>query len=168
MTPVPGEQWHALLTEPCREKLAQRHLTLRGLDAFYPTMVRRHVLKGHRMETLHPLFPGYTFCLMSARHHGVVESVAGVCRVVGALRPGVGELLLALEPRQPVEEQVARILVGMNVRVRVGPLTGHVAKVSRSHHERVKLLVCIFNSDHETNWLPASWVEAISAEAEAA
>lgn len=162
------ERWHALLTEPCRERLAQRHLTLLGFDAFYPIAVVRHVLRGRRFELERPLFPGYAFCRLADRHFSHASQAPGVARIVGALRPGAGEQLLLLEPAAPAEAQVARLLVGMNVRIKHGPLAGHVATLARKHRERIKLIVSMFNTDRETGWLPASWVEALSAEAEAA
>lgn len=163
------ERWHAITTEPCREALAQRHLTLQGFDAFYPMMIRRNVVRGRRFDVRCPLFPGYAFVEMCmGRHRDRVESQPGVSRVVGPLRPGAGEALKSLEPQQPAVVQVARLLVGMQVRIKLGPFTGHLARIARLHRERIKLVVALFNDDRETNWLPASWVEALSAEADAA
>ncbi len=134
-------------------------------------MLQRHVLKGVRIEIIRPLFPRYVFVFFDREMPvlTIVRSTIGVSRLLGSekpepLPPGIGEFLRSMPMREPPQVVIAQLLQGMRVRIKTGPLTGHAATISRRQRERVKLLMSFFGRQSETDWLPASWVEALSAE----
>jgi len=55
------KQWFVVYTQPCKESVAQKHLSEQGFDAYLPKFkkIRRHARKVE--EVLAPLFPRYLF-----------------------------------------------------------------------------------------------------------
>ena len=80
--------WAAAQIHSQRERLAHHFLALAGFTTWFPQVRERRIIRGRRQDVLLPLFPGYTFILItlqwSAAHYA-----PGVVRLVmdGAARP---------------------------------------------------------------------------------
>jgi transcriptional antiterminator RfaH len=138
--PLPGDDqsavWHVLHTKPRQEKSLARELLLKEIAFYLPLTSRRWDLRGRVMVSHLPLFPGYLF-----------------------LRAGREDLLTALSTRRVVRQldvpdqqrldedlrQVQRLLssglevdaqdrpvVGQEVEITSGPLTGFRGRVLRT------------------------------------
>ena len=53
--------WAAARLQPHREQLALKLLTLGGFETYFPLIRERHTVRGRRIMTTPPLFPGYAF-----------------------------------------------------------------------------------------------------------
>ena len=167
--------WYVGETEPSAESKAQLYLDAAGFRTFCPTIVALRVYRGRKLEVEQPLFPRYLFIAMDldAPLWRAVYSQPGMLRVLSCRTDGmpepirdiaVIEALLGAPRRMKAEEVMRRLLVGTRVRVKCGPLSDHLATISKSEKARVRLLTSLLGGS-ETDWLPADWVEALTAEA---
>lgn len=56
-------QWYVVLSKPKQEKTAAERLRQQGGEVFLPVFRRERVVRGKRVQTEEPLFPGYLFLL---------------------------------------------------------------------------------------------------------
>lgn len=61
--PAEGSRWLVLHTRPRQEKAVARELTAARLPFFLPLVAKRLNMRGRRMTSFVPLFPGYVFRL---------------------------------------------------------------------------------------------------------
>ena len=54
-------QWYVVLSKPKQEKIAAEHLRQQGGEVFLPLFRRERIIRGKRVQTEEPLFPGYLF-----------------------------------------------------------------------------------------------------------
>lgn len=87
-TPGPA-RWHALTVRPQREDQAEAWLSLRGVYAFHPVLMRRTAVKGRVREYARRYLPGYVF----ARFPGeaLAHRVLDCAHIVGAITLSSGE-----------------------------------------------------------------------------
>ena len=95
--------WAAAQIHGQRERLAHHFLALAGFTTWFPQVRERRIIRGRRQDVLLPLFPGYTFILItlqwSAAHYA-----PGIVRLVmdGAARPArvPDKVIEALQARE--------------------------------------------------------------------
>ena len=131
-----GRLWWVLHTRPRQEKSLARQLHANRIPYYLPLVSRRSRLHGRTMTSFIPLFPSYAFVLADEE-----ERVAALatCRVVRAIRVTdqarlwvdlrqVYRLISCGAPITPEE----RLVPGMAVEVRSGPLAGLKGKILRT------------------------------------
>ena len=61
--------WSAARYMPQQERLALHCLGLAGFDVYLPRLREHRIVRGRRIETSPPLFPGYCFVLITLQWH---------------------------------------------------------------------------------------------------
>lgn len=142
---IPGldrPNWFILLTEPQREVTAVHGLKERRVEAYGPSVLKRIVRRGRKLEVQRPLFPGYIFAKLveGVDDFGLPKRVAGVRGYLCfeglpcAIQEGA---INAIKAREEVEsDRFRRIVLGKyefavneSVRVADGPFSGFAATV---------------------------------------
>lgn len=142
---IPGidrPNWFILLTEPQREGTAVDGLKERKIDAYGPTVLKRLVRRGRKIEVERPLFPGYIFAKLieGIDSFSVPISVRGVrdyLRFEGIPCALQQVVIDAIANQQQLEtDRFHRTIMGrhgfeLNERVRIsdGPFSGFAATV---------------------------------------
>jgi transcriptional antiterminator RfaH len=133
---VAGRLWWVLHTRPRQEKSLARQLHAGHVPFYLPVVSRRCRMRGRTMTSRVPLFPGYVFLLADAE-----ERVAALatCRVARTIRVTDQERLWG-DLRQihrliscgaPITSE-ERLVPGMPVEIRSGPLAGLKGKILRT------------------------------------
>jgi transcriptional antiterminator RfaH len=159
--------WSAARVQPQREALALHCLALAGFTTYLPRIRERRVLRGRRVETSPPLFPGYLFVLIELQWHaarwaagtnGLIMAGDGPARVPDSViseirsRERNGLVELAKPPR---------FRRGDRVRIVQGPFNGHLALYEgQTAHQRVLVLLSLLGSSQRTE-LPADAIEPV-------
>ena len=75
--------WHAVCTISRHEKRIAEHLSVRGIEHFFPLYsAQRHSMRGSKLTLRLPLFPNYLFVRFSKRQQVSVLEVPGVLSIV--------------------------------------------------------------------------------------
>jgi transcription antitermination factor NusG len=80
---LPLRLWYALRVKARHEKRVSDNLSAMGRTVFLPQYLSRRRWTDRYKETLFPLFPGYTFCRLSASEHWWVPQLPSVHGIVG-------------------------------------------------------------------------------------
>jgi transcriptional antiterminator RfaH len=80
---IPVRSWYALLVKARHEKTVSDNLSAMGHTVFLPQYVSRRRWSDRYKEVTLPLFPGYTFCRLSASEHWWVPQLPSVHGIVG-------------------------------------------------------------------------------------
>jgi transcription antitermination factor NusG len=80
---LPERLWYALSVKARHEKRVSDNLCAMGRTVFLPQYLARRRWTDRYKETLFPLFPGYTFCRLSASEHWWVPQLPSVHGIVG-------------------------------------------------------------------------------------
>jgi transcription antitermination factor NusG len=132
----PECQWLVLHTKPRQEKSLARQLLEVQIPFYLPIIQRRLLVRGRRLTSHVPLFPGYVFLLGNSD-----QRVAALTtnRVVRTLPVGnqeglwrdlkqVQQLITSGAPITPED----RLVPGAAVEIRTGPLAGLKGKILRT------------------------------------
>src|SRR5262245_27547966 len=159
--------WAAARAQPSREAAAQRSLHLAGYTVYAPRLREYRVSRGRKVEARPPLFPAYLFVEIvvgwwQARWCpgtlGLVMNCGLPVRVPDSVledirKREVGGLIEL--PRPP------KFRTGDRVRVRLGPLAGHVGLYAgMKPRERVEVLLAILGGAQRVT-LAADAIEAL-------
>lgn len=79
----PLRLWYALRVKARHEKRVSDNLCAMGRTVFLPQYLSRRRWTDRYKESLFPLFPGYTFCRLSASEHWWVPQLPSVHGIVG-------------------------------------------------------------------------------------
>ena len=63
--------WTAIRLQPRREQLALKFLKLGGFETYFPRIRERRMVRGRRVMTTPPLFPGYAFLCIELQWYAV-------------------------------------------------------------------------------------------------
>jgi transcription antitermination factor NusG len=129
-------QWSVLHTKPRQEKSLARQLLELQQPFYLPIVQRRLQIRGRRLTSHVPLFPGYLFLL--ANHEQRVGAMT-TNRVVRALPVAsqdglwrdlrqIYQLIASGAPITPED----RLTPGVAVEIRTGPLAGLKGKILRT------------------------------------
>lgn len=141
-----GHRWWALFTKARQEKALARDLGAMGVPYYLPLIQRPNLIRGRKVYSYNPLFPGYVFVF--ADDDGRVESLKTnrVCATLAVpdgrqLQTDLRQLDTLIELRIPltVEERLAP---GDRVCIRRGSLAG-IEGVVLERRGRSRLLVAV-------------------------
>jgi transcriptional antiterminator RfaH len=158
--------WAACRLQPRHEAYALHCLGVAGYTAYFPRVRERRVVRGRKIETRPPLFPGYAFVAIELQWHSA-RWCPGVARLVmDGLQPAkvpdaVIEEIRGRERNGAVELPSRRLQYGDRVRILAGPFRGHLAiYAGMSTRERVAVLLQILGGPQRVT-LAQRDVEAI-------
>ena len=164
------KQWFVVHTQPCKESIAQKHLTEQGYDTYVPRFkkIRRHARKVD--EILAPLFPRYIFVSFDPEvdQWRNIQSTQGVSYLlIMNNRPIIvpSSIIQGLKDNETVEgvvpiQHLALFSRGDKVRVLDGVFKDYVAIFEKMDgKERVQLLLSCLGREINV-YLPAYIVEA--------
>jgi transcription antitermination factor NusG len=126
-------KWFAVHTRSRHEFQVSERLTLKGIEAFLPTVERLRKWKDRKKLIDFPLFPGYLFVHIPKRPQDILSvlKVKGTVRLLssapGEPEPIPDEQIISL--KKLVENKEALdpypyLTEGQKVRIRRGPLSG--------------------------------------------
>jgi transcription antitermination factor NusG len=136
--------WFALQVRTNRERQVSQMLRSKGYEEFLPIGRGRNDSRSHAA----PLFPGYVFCRIGPKVHGLIVTTPGVIRIVG-----FGGKPASIDPEEVRSIQLLvssgaatcatwGLQVGSKVRVEEGPLRGVIGTLT-CVHKKTRLLVSI-------------------------
>ena len=146
--------WACARVEPRREAVAERFLQRAGFLTYCPRLYERRLRQGKRIESVTPLFPGYTFLTIEQQWH-VALRIIGVCGLImGDERPArVPDAVIAgLKSRERADGLIELIKpVGLKrgdrVRISRGPFVGHLALFGgMKPRERCEVLLALLGA----------------------
>jgi transcription antitermination factor NusG len=146
-SPDPERRWWALYTRSRQEKELMRRLRAMEISFYGPTIERRSRTPGGRLRTAHlPLFPNYVFMYGDASQRWEALTTNRVSRDIAVVDSSelfhdlrqLRNLILSGVPIVPED----RLVPGMRVRVKSGPLTGQEGTVLQRRGES-RLLVAV-------------------------
>ena len=160
--------WAVVRLQPRRETVAARFLVLAGFTVYLPRLREHRVRHGRRIELQPPLFPGYCFAEIELQWHAVRWAPGTNGLIMDGERPakvpdGVIVGLRSREKGGLIElPKAPRLRPGGPVRVRQGPLEGHLGLyVGQTPQQRVEVLMTLFGA-RRTVQLPAGALEPLS------
>src|SRR5574341_1470378 len=119
-------RWYVAYTKPCKESLAQFHLRLKGIEAFFPQLALPEE-KRHSRRVV-PLFPNYLFVRIQINNQfHFVNWSPGIKRLVGfegvpsPLDDAVVQFLIQQATPQGVIQARSNLRAGQEVRIKSGP-----------------------------------------------
>jgi len=160
--------WCAARLMARREGVATHFLKLAGFTTYLPKLRESRTVRGRRVDTEPPLFPGYCFVFVALQWHaarwcpGVVTLIMdGSCParvpdgVIKEIRARERDGLIEL-PKPPGLRR------GDRVRITSGPFSDHLALYAgQTSADRVAVLLTFLGGRHRTE-LSANAVEAVS------
>jgi transcriptional antiterminator RfaH len=147
--------WSCAQTGPRREPLALRNLKRQNFHAFYPLFLARD--KRGR-QAIVPVFPSYVFIELheTGQNWSPINSTLGVSRLlttraaedeVHPCRIEFAEALHRMRIRDNADEEPDLLPVNTLVKIRRGPFAERIALVEMSRHDRVRLILEVFNRE---------------------
>lgn len=132
-----NDRWYALQVRPRFEKLAAKHLSMKGYEEYLPLYTSRRSWSDRTKALQLPLFPGYTFCRFNVQNRLPILVVPGVLSIVG-----IGKVPVSIDDAEILAIQAViasglqygpwpYILPGHRVRVERGALAGLEGTVIR-------------------------------------
>lgn len=159
-------------TKPREEPRARDELTRQGFEAFYPTELRRRLVRRALAVFAMPIFPSYIFVAFDplVDRWQAIHGTRGVRRLMCSkeradpirLPPAVARNLRerSAAPLERPEEVVRLFRRGERVRIVDGPFADHAATVT--HYDQsdanVMLLLAFLGRQHEVR-VPVDCVE---------
>lgn len=150
---VHDRKWRAVYTVPQHEKLAVRHLDLRGIESFLPVYETVRVWRNRqRMKLVLPLFPTYLFVRINSEERARVLQSPGVLQIVGnggsACIPDTEvEFFRSGFCRKRIEPY-SDLVIGEKVRIRSGAMQGlQGTLIRKSNGMRFVLSVELINQN---------------------
>lgn len=157
--------WAVVGLLPRREALALQCLDFRGFTTYFPRIRQRRIVRGRRVETTPPLFPGYAFISIESQWHAARWS-PGVLSLImdGAAPARVPDNIIAdIRAREhnglvTLPPQIKR---GDRVRIERGPFEGVGGLyIGQAPRDRVLVLLSLLGASREIA-LPAGDVTAL-------
>lgn len=148
--------WYVARSKPGKEKIACESIFNQGIQVFLP-LYKGTVRRLNAFDTkLRPVFPGYLF-FHSPEDRAIWRAVGGSIGVSYVVwgdgrqpRPVPDSFmddLIASCPEGVMSTGSDQLAVGNNVRVNVGPFSGHLGKIlSLDRNDRVALLLDVMGS----------------------
>ncbi len=126
-------KWYAVYVRSRHEFQVSKRLTMKGIEAFFPTVERLRKWKDRKKLITFPLFPGYLFIHIPKRAQEMLNvlKIKGVVRLLSSVRgeldPIPDEQIISL--KKLVENKGALdpypyLSEGQRVRIKKGPLRG--------------------------------------------
>lgn len=147
--PDPERAWQVIYTKARQEKALARQLAQDEVPFYLPTVERRYEIRGRRMKSHNPLFPGYVFtyvnederqrCFWSTKRISSIIDVIDEEQLVRDLT----NIQLLIESGVPLAVE-DRLETGDAVRVTRGPLMGLEGQVVRRRRNSVLLVAVSF------------------------
>ncbi len=123
------QTWYVIYTKPQKEELAQFHLKLRGVEAFFPQLLLPKF--SRRQKRVVPLFPNYLFVRVDLeKAYDFVRWTPGVKCFVSfndnpsPLEDGVAEYLLNRADHNGIIVARPDLRSGQEIRICGGPFDG--------------------------------------------
>jgi transcription antitermination factor NusG len=126
-------KWYAVHTRSRHEFQVFERLTMKGIEAFLPTVERLRKWKDRKKLVTFPLFPGYLFVHIPKRAHDILSvlKIKGVvrllCSVPGEPEPIPDQQIISLKKLIENKENLdpyPYLKEGNRVRIKRGPLMG--------------------------------------------
>jgi transcriptional antiterminator RfaH len=167
-------QWYVLYSKPQKEEYARFHLSLKGLEVFFPQLLFPQSAK--KRKRLVPLFPNYLFVRLTlfSEEFSYAKWSPGVSRIVSfngvpaSIDDAIMDLLMTQGNRDGIIEARPSLKSGQEVRITSGPFDGLVGIIQEPPNARgrVKILLELLNRptkvDVPVQFIEASWVASRS------
>lgn len=133
-----ARRWFVLRTHARQEKAVARVFSTRGTDHYLPLIHRITTVRGRRLTSSVPLFPGYVFLFGQAEQAYEVISAKRVCQMINV--PDQAQLSAELNQIRRAIAGMGRLdlyphaVVGRRGRVSRGPFRGLEGVISQRHH----------------------------------
>ena len=108
------EEWYAVQTRHCCERMATDHLHRSGIEAFLPLHEEVHTWSDRKKLVLVPMFPGYVFVRIHLRD----------ARLAVLRTPGVRKFVTfngSVASIEPAQIDAVRLLMERKIPCKVGP-----------------------------------------------
>lgn len=145
---VKGEQWYAVQTRPCCERMASDHLRSSGIEAFLPVHEELHTWSDRKKLVLVPMFPGYVFVRIRLREARLaVLRTPGVRKFVtfngsvASIEPAQIDAVRLLMERKIPCSVGPPIPVGTRIRIQGGVLDGLEGTLSQSSRQTLVITI---------------------------
>lgn len=161
---LPEIAWYLVQCKAHQDERAQENLLRQGFDCFCPMLNMECLKRGRLKRVTQPMFPGYLFVHFRAEDNWTaLRSTRGVVRVVSFsnVPSRVSDSIVDhLRQRCAEEVEVAALLPGDRVQVRVGPYAEMDAIfLAMDGEQRVILLLNMLNRQQQVS-IPISHLVA--------
>jgi len=149
-----NKRWYAVNSKPQKEEVAQFHLTLKGVESFFPRVQLPEFARKRR--TVVPLFPNYFFVRIDltseydyVRWAPGVRSLVSFGGVPAQLDDGIADYLMEQANPNGIISARADLRVGQQVQISAGPFEGVLGVVQRTPDARgrVRLLMKLLSRE---------------------
>lgn len=164
--------WHAAVTQPFSEMVAEENLKRQGFQPFNPKCYSERITRGRRVLTERCYIPGYIFVRFDSVNDRweAINSTRGIKSLMYAasekpapIREAVMQVLLDrcngdVVKAEDLDLAISRVIpIGALVKVTEGPFEGFVGPVKWNHNERVKVMLSLFGRSNPVK-LPTTHV----------
>ena len=123
--------WTVAQLKPQGTRLALHCLTLAGYEIYLPRLRERRFVRGRRVDTEAPLFPGYAFVVVELQWHSARWAPGVIRLVMDGMQParvpdGVIDAIKARERNGAVELPKREFVPGDRIRIVEGVFRDHL------------------------------------------
>jgi transcriptional antiterminator RfaH len=144
-----GRHWQVIYTKSRQEKAVARQFVREHVPFYLPTYAKQYRIRGRKMQSYLPLFPGYLFAFVDEfEQHRCFRAADRISRIMPV--PDESQLVSDLinvkrliESGAPLSVE-SRIQVGQDVRVKAGPLAGLEGYVLRRRCQTILFVAVNF------------------------
>lgn len=141
-----GREWWAAFTKPRQEKALARQLHAQQVPFYLPLVAKDHLIRGRKVKSYSPLFPGYVFLRVTDDERVVALTTNRIAQTLPVgeqqqLQHDLCQLqgLIAADAPLTIER---RLEPGRLVRIKNGPMAG-VEGVVTQRRKSKRLLVAV-------------------------
>ena len=160
-------QWYLLYSKPQKEEYARFHLSLKGLEVFFPQLLFPKSAK--KRKRLVPLFPNYLFVRLTlfSEEFSYAKWSPGVSRIVSfngipaSIDDSIVDFLMSQMNGDGVIEARPSLRSGQEVRITGGPFDGLIGIIQEPPNAkgRINILLKLLNRTTKVD-VPIQFVEA--------
>lgn len=159
--------WYVLYSKPQKEEYARFHLSLKGLEVFFPQLLFPKSAK--KRKRLVPLFPNYLFVRLElfSEEFSYAKWSPGVSRIVSfngipaSIDNSIVDFLMSQMNEDGIIEARPNLRSGQEVRITGGPFDGLVGIIQEPPNAkgRISILLQLLNRPTKVD-VPIQFVEA--------
>jgi transcriptional antiterminator RfaH len=162
-----ARQWYVLYSKPQKEEYARFHLSLKGLEVFFPQLL--FPKSANKRKRLVPLFPNYLFVRLTlfSEEFSYAQWSPGVSRIISfngvpaSIDDAIMDFLMNRVNGDGVIEARPNLRSGQEVRITGGPFDGLIGIIQEPPNAkgRINILLSLLNRTTKVD-VPIHFVEA--------
>jgi transcriptional antiterminator RfaH len=162
-----ARQWYVLYSKPQKEEYARFHLSLKGLEVFFPQLLFPKSAK--KRKRLVPLFPNYLFVRLTlfSEEFSYAQWSPGVSRIISfngvpaSIDDAIMDFLMNRVNGDGVIDARPNLRSGQEVRITGGPFDGLIGIIQEPPNAkgRINVLLSLLNRTTKVD-VPIHFVEA--------